>query len=666
MTNDELLALLEGEERDAAYWSEIQDDRTKAMDYYLSRPYGNEVEGRSAVVTSEVRDTVEWALPALLRIFTSSDKAVQFDPQGPEDEEGAKQATDAANYVFYRQNNGFLVLYSMFKDALLQKTGAVKWWWDKKVTYEPEKYRGLTDDQMSMLLMNEGIQVVAHSAYPDPQAAMMQGMSPSMLHDIDIRIPKDGSKVCIAPIPPEELLVARRHNSVLLADCPYVAHVSRKTLSELREAGFDVSEDDLDDSAWPENSEERQARNDYWDHRSEREDKASRYGWVREEYVLVDYDDDGFAERRKIVRTGTKILLNEECDHIPIGAITPIILTHRFCGMSVADAVMDLQLLSSTIWRQMLDNLYHANNQRVKVLASPDGRVQANVDDVLNSRPGGIIREYTPGAVTPMATPWVGGQAFPMLEYIDQQRVNRSGVNYLSSGLDADTINKTARGATMAQNMMQERIELIARVFAETGVKEIFRGILYLMTRYSTKPLMMRLRNEFVTYDPRSWKTSYDLVANVGLGTGNRDQQLMHLNAMAQSQLAMLQTPFGRLVSPKNAFNVQARIAENAGFNNAAEFWTDPDTAQTGQPGLDPQAMEAVQMLQSQIAQLQQQLADKSVEQQLKAQEVRIKGYAAETDRIEAVPPITAEQVQALVMQTLQQALNSPDPSMPQ
>lgn len=668
MTETELIALLESEERDAALMTTIEEERSTALDYYHGRPYGNEVEGRSQVVSSEVRDTVEWALPALLKIFTSGDQAVEFEPQTAADVEGAEQASAACNYVFYRQNPGFLILYSMFKDALLEKTGAVKWYWDKAEAPTVEKYRGLTDDQLAMLAMGDA-EVIAHSAYP-----AVQGMPSPILHDVDVRILKDASQIRIEPLPPEELRVARRHTSPLLADCPYVAHVTKKTLSELRQAGFDVSADDLGGGdADVEGSSTWLARRDdlYAGGDGDRSDEASREGWVREEYVLVDFDGDGIAERRRIIRTAKRILYNEACEQVQIAAITPVILTHRFYGLSVADTVADLQLLSSTIWRQMLDNLYLANNQRVKVLASPDGRVQANIDDVMSSRVGGIVREYTPNAVTPMVTPWVGGQAFPMLEYIDQKRMNTSGVNYLTSGLNADSINKTARGATLAQNMMQERIELIARVFAETGVKEIFRGILYLMTRHATRQMVFRLRDKFVAYDPRAWKTSYDMTCNVGLGTGNKDQQLMHLQTIAQSQMAMLGTPMASLVSPKNVYNTQAKIAENAGLMAVADFWTDPDQGHgqgQGQPGLDPQAMQAIQMLQGQIADLQRQLQDKQADRELKEREIDIKAYSAETDRIEAVPPITPGQVQALVMQTLQQVSRSPDiaPAQPE
>lgn len=638
MTDDDLKTFLDSEEKAAVgyAWGELSRQRALAMDYYNGEPFGNEAElieaNRSTVVSSHVADSINAALPSLIRVFAQTDKIVEFEGQGNDDAEGAKQATETCNYVFWRQNNGFIILYSWFLDALLQKNGSVKWYWEKKVSKKREKYQGLSMDQLTMLLSGpDQVEVLSQESYPDPNVAVSDGAPPMMLFDVEVEITETDGKCCIYPIPPEELLVSKRHNSILLDDCPYVAHICKKTLSDLRDMGYEFTDEDVlgDAASWLDEAPEKIAR----EARNEAEfsnvshanakDPSSRETWVREAYVLVDADGDGIAERRRIVRAGNAILYNELCDHVQIASITPKLIAHKFHGISMAEDAMDLQLLGSTLWRSMIDNMFAANNTGHIVLASDDGRVQANIDDLLTSRPNRIIREYTPGAVRPEAIPYVAQHTFPMLEYIDQQRMNRTGVDNFSSGLDADAINKTARGAVLAQNKQQEKIELIARVFAETGVKALFKGILHMLTKYNTKPMTYRLLDKYVTVDPRAWKTSYDMSISVGLGTGNKDQQLMHLQTIVAAQAqAVAAGGMGLLVTPKNIFNAQAKICENAGFKNPAEFWTDPGDRMPEPPQAQPDPV-------------------KMKELEIKEREAGIKEYQATTERTKADAEIT-------------------------
>lgn len=639
MSEIELLTFLNENERQAlgyVWGGQLSYERALAQKYYFAEPYGNEVEGRSQVVSTEVFDTVEWMLPSLVRVFASTDKSVEFTPTRKEDVDAAQQATDSCNYVYWKQNDGFLNTYTWFKDALLQKNGAVKWYWEKKVQTKRERYQGLTLEQIQMHLLKPNIQIVAQQSYPDPvaqqdprmAAAVGMGMAQwPMVYDVEIAITDDYGRVCIVPIPPEELIITRDHNSLMLDDCPFVEHICKKTVSELRDEGYEFDDDEaMGDSPYniemaPEKIERRKLNEDSVVepmNMYSSTDKSQRVVWVRETYCLVDFDGDGIAERRRIIRAGNKIFENDYCDGVQIAAITPNIITHRFFGMSVAEMVMDLQLLKSTLWRSMVDNLFHANNQGHIVLASQDGRVQANIDDLLNSRPGRVIREYSPNAVRQEATPWVAHQAFPMMEYIDQQRQNRTGANNLTSGLEADSLNKTARGAVLAQNKMQEKIELIARIFAECGMKPLFRGIMQMLAKYQSRPLMFRLRNEFVSYDPRQWSTQYDMSINVGLGTGNKDQQLMHLANIFQQQMGIAASPFGQfLVTPQNLYATLTKIVENAGFTNVEEFWTKPPE---GQMPPQPPAPDPV-----------------------KVGELKVKQFDAQTKRIDVIGGLQAD-----------------------
>ena len=472
--NETLPGIIESEiARSLGQWDgTLSISRTQEFDYYYGRPFGNEIEGESQVVSTDVADTVEGILPIILNIFTSSDDAVRFDPNGPEDEDQAAQQTEVANYVFYRQNNGFLVLYEWFKDALIQKNGIVKYWWEDKQEKTKEEYQGLSEGEYRMLMRGEGyveIEELEHKVYDDPaaieartimgervaqapeqvrgqlQAALAQQPIPQ-LHDVKVRVVKDASKICIETVPPEEFGISANHNHVSIQDAPFCYHRSRKSTSYLRQIGCpEEIIANLAPANEPDITPEALARDRYTDmawREGSGQDQIEKEVWVTDCFIRCDVDGDGIAELRHIIMPGRTIWINEETDHINFAAITPIIMPHRWVGRSVSELIMDIQFTKSVLWRQMLNNLYLTNNPRKAVLASAGGIVQANLDDLLTSRPGGIMREYVPNAIRNEEVPFVAGAAFPMLEYMDGMKETRTGVTRYSQGTDADSLNK--------------------------------------------------------------------------------------------------------------------------------------------------------------------------------------------------------------------------------
>lgn len=332
MDKTALKSIVDREISDAAGYigGDLSSQRSQALDYYLGEPFGNEVEGRSQVVSRDVADTIEWIKPSLLKTFAASDQAVRFDPEGPEDEEQADQETDYCNYVFYKENEGFLILYSWITDALLQKNGVVKVYWDETKETTREAYRGLDEDEFLQLSSDPELDPVEHSEETVGEEVMTEvGIvrQVSTLHDVVFRRTRKRGKVTIDPVPPEEFLVARSHNSLSLKDCPFVAHKVERTFSQLIEMGYDRSlvESLPADSDVPDNDEEI-ARRHLSDESTpdQRADKSMRKVKVYECYIRVDYDDDGIAELRKVTYAGKEILDNEEVDRIPFEAITPV------------------------------------------------------------------------------------------------------------------------------------------------------------------------------------------------------------------------------------------------------------------------------------------------------------------------------------------------------
>lgn len=593
MTETDLLRFLQTEESNADTWDEkTRQDRVKSVRSYLRRPYGTEQDGRSQVVASDVFDAVEGMLPDLVDMFVSSDKAVVFDPEGPEDEEAAEQVTKACNHVFYRQNNGFLTLYQAGKDALMLRTGGVKWWWEEKRTPEWTTYRAVSEMQLAAhLTANPDAEVVSRDEYTpseeEMQKAQAAGIEVPPLYTVRLKTVKKKGRVRVEAIPPDEIQISRRHTSLLMDECLYVAHVCERSLSDIRELGFRVSIEDIkasrSDSAESDLEALRDQYGDNWRDRNDL-DEASMLGWLREEYVLLDFDGDGIAERRRIVRLGNRILENVEVSHVPLAIWTPYILTHRWEGLSVADLVDDFQRIRTEIWRAQLDNLDLANNQETVVTVNSQGEPQADIDDLLNRRPGGIIREKIQGAVRPYVERWQGIEAMPMLESLEVAKENRTGFTRYSSGLDSDSLNKTATGVTKIMNASQKRMKLMARIMAEALVAPMFRGIFKTLSDYCMEKLSMKLTNGFVQYDPQEWRDAYNMSINVGIGTGDTFQQQQMLMQLAGVQFTLLQSPLARLVDPQNVYNLHARLVESAGFKNPSEFLTDPKTLPPPQP----------------------------------------------------------------------------------
>jgi hypothetical protein len=598
LTDSEIRALLEAEIRGAAGYSssELSDQRRQAIDAYHGQPYGNEVEGRSSYVSHDVADTIEWIMPSLMRVFTGGDTIVRFEPQGPEDEQAAQQATDYVNYIFQKKNPGFEILYTWFKDALISKNGFVKVYWEEYTDYKTETYDALTDDEFAFILKDvseEGI--LEHTAYPGPMG---------IVHAVKIRKQAKSGKVCIVPVPPEEVLV-NKNPIAPFAKNRFRAHRRRVTVGELIEMGLISDPSEVPADTDGENFNEEHIARFAFDEtdtsqQNETSDPLSREVWLSECYRKIDVDGDGIAEERTVLMAGNKILQNVEGYSASLISITPIPMPHKLFGMSYSDVVADLQLLKTTLIRQILDNIYLANNGRYMAL---DGMV--NIDDLLTSRPGGIVRVKTFDAVKPMQPPLLGAPAFNLLEYIDTIKENRTGVTRYNQGLDADSLNKTATGISQIMSASQSRVELIARVFAETGVKDLFYAILENVQKHQDHAQVIRLRNEWVNMDPREWNSRFDLSVTVGLGTGSKEMQLAALTEESQFQLAAMQAGLP-IVLPENVYNLRMKALEAKNIKGGDLFYTHPkDFPQPQGQQPDPKMLEVQAGIQADQAKLQ-------------------------------------------------------------
>lgn len=584
----------------------LSGERQRALDYYTGKNLWASKPGQSSVVTRETLETIEWLLPQIIKVFASTDEIVKFEPQGQEDEQAAEQATDFINYIWSRDNPGFLTLHNWAKDSLIGGLGVIKIWWEDETRYRHADLGGLSEMQVTMLTQDAHAQITASTPVQGPPGPDGQ---PTTLYDIRLTYAEPDGRVCIEAVPPEEYLF----NPNVKSDTdPGQGHRRRISQSDLIDAGFDAGlVDDLPtadpDDEWGERSH-RLSPSALEDPNRDSRDRASRLIEVTEWYTKIDVNGDGRTEWAKVTLGGTndgKVLNVEEVDGPPFAVLTPLLMPHRLNGLSISDLVKDLQEIKTSITRQMLNSLYLANKPRTWAV---DGQV--NLQELLNSEAGGVVRVKAPGMIGELNSTFVGQAAFPMLEYIDRVLEGRSGVSKLSQGIDADVLKggaaaaQTATGVAALQSAAQQRVELVCRVFAETGIKRAFKLILELVTRYQQSARVIRLRNQWVPMDPRSWNSEMDLVTEVGLGTGNKVEQLGYLTQVLQGQKELLAMGGLGLVSPKELYNTYAKLVQLSGLKSVDSYFLDP-AKQPPTPPQPPPPDPNVMMLQMQ-AQIEQ------------------------------------------------------------
>lgn len=609
LTDEQIVSLVNAEFDEAlgASDGEISLERAKAWGYYLRKPFGDEEEGSSQVVTSDVADVVDGIMPSLLRLFTTADNLVSFDAVGPEDEERAQQESDYVNYVFFKRNPSFEILFFWMFDALVQKNGIVKAWWDESEEVTEEAYEGLSNDDLLELLDDDELEPIEQDEREaetvDPQTGEIVR---AIVHDVRFRRVSKGGRVRIECVPPEEYRISADARSLDPSKARMVGHEREVTRDELIAMGFDrelveslPAEDDVIDTP------EKEARRDKSDDirvSTKARDKSQDRIRLREAYIKVDADGDGRSELLQVFTAGDRLLSKEPVDRQPFHVICPHPLPHKHFGLSTAEKVMDIQRVNSALLRQTLDNLYHTNRPGHAVWEH--GMTENTMDDLLTTRVGRVARFARPvnESYAPMTVPFTAGASFPMLEYFDKLKRDRTGISSDSQGLSPEAL-KNIQTTVLAQatDLSKMKIEAIARIFAETGIKSLFLHIHELLLKHQEKAELVKLRGVWVPVNPQEWRTRRDMTVNIGLGIGTREQNLVHLNAIWEKQAQMVQAGGMNLtVTPRNIYNTAAEIVKNANLKNPAMFFTDP-----GDQRAPPPPDEQIQ-LQQQAMQLEE------------------------------------------------------------
>jgi hypothetical protein len=501
LSDKEILNILAQELQNASGGNEtdfIESNREQALAYYLGQPNGKEQTGRSAVTSTDVADAIEWIKPQIIKAFTQNSEVVTFDPVSEQDEDQAELESEMVYSCLMKENNGFIAIHEFVQDALLQKNGIFKVWYDDQKEKKIEEYTGITQEQLMLLMqdqnleiseLTESIKVVDDSGVESLVAVDDAAKYISGQRSIDVKLIRhvDLGQVRVECIPPEEFRVNRQHNSLCLQEARFTCHTVLKTKSQLIEDGYLKSLVDSipTDGDYDDDRDYRHYMQDEaaYPQRSVSADPSQHMVDVVEAFLWIDVDGDGVAQLTKITAAGgdnpTVLLDMEPVEEVPFFSSAAILMSHKFFGLSVFDRLKEIQDQKTALWRNMMDNLYLQNNAKTEVVTG-----QVNIDDLLVSRPGGIVRVKAPGMMREVKAPPIGGDAYQMMTYLDEVRAGRSGVTPEGAAQNYKIGSETAHGVERLMTAREELVGLMVRIIAETGLKPLCMRIRDLMRRH--------------------------------------------------------------------------------------------------------------------------------------------------------------------------------------
>lgn len=595
--------------------------RVGFLDRYLGEKYGDEVDGRSQVVTSEVFDVVESITAEMMDVLTGADRIVTFRPRGPEDEEAAEDETDACNAVFWERNPGFENLQTWVKAGLIEQVGYVRSGWSEIRDIEIEEFRDVPAEAVALYVMQREAEQDVESV----ELLMAEQGEDGLVH-FKAKVTRKQFIYDIDPLPQDQVLITPRWRKQSLQDCPFVAiKDDTKTRSDLIAMGF--HREDVDELCEGGDNDARFEAED------NTEQTDSRKITIYETYVLWDIDGDGIDERLrcwvasdkgKLLRWDDGSDASEEVDSVPVFAWTPILVPHRHAGRGVAEITDDIQRQNTVLMRSLFDSIYATIYPRPEV--ATDGATPDTWADLARPDHGAPIRVKTSGTIQWQKAPSILGDLLPVMGRMDGIKEERTGVSKLAQGLDKDTLNKTAAGQAVLMSQSQKRIKLIARNMAEYGLKDLFVGMHRDLRKGNWPSVAYRRANGWKEAVPQQWPARSDMAVSIGTGNGDRAEKQQTLMMVIDAQRELLAAG-SMMVDEANLYASIDRLVRMGGFPTAAPFFLDPNSDEYKQkaqekarePG-EPDAMTLAAQAEMRKAEAEM------VKAQVKAKEITQKG----------------------------------------
>jgi hypothetical protein len=609
LTDEDILSIINNELSMVNITVQTPQDLIDPLNYYLGNPTGTEIEGRSSLISTDVADAIEWIIPQIMKSFTQNNEVVIFDPIGPDDEKQAELESEFVYDILMKQNDGFVLIHQFVKDALMQRNGILKAYYEDEEEVTTENYTGLVQEQLQMLVADKTVEILELSEVQeyDPSS------QPISTYNVKIKITNTNRKICIDPVPPEQFRVSNQHNSINLNKARFTSHIVTKSVSDLIEEGYDpeivqnLAQADLLRSSYRFGAQHENTLIPA----TFTEDISSKLVDVCECFLKLDMDGDGIATLMKVTvgnsMPPTVVLSKEEVDDNPWIACTAIIMSHKFKGLSIYDRLKQIQDNKTALLRNIMDNVYLQNNQRNIIIEG-----QVNIDDMLVSRPGGIIRAKRLDAITPLQTPLLGDAGLNMMNYLDGIRAGRVGVSSEGNASPQD-IGVSSIGSEGVERLMtakEELVGLIIRVIAETGIKPLCIKLRDLAVKHLDVAQDFKFRGEWVQVNPSSWKPRQKTTVRVGTGTGDHKAQLAAVTQIAMMQKEIMQMPGQALCNPTKIYSALDDLCKFSGLKGATRYFVDPGSPE-GQ-----QASQQAQQSQQEAGKKQDAMTQEQMRQQ--------------------------------------------------
>tara|TARA_Y100000310_G_scaffold345726_1_gene468885 strand:- start:5835 stop:7823 length:1989 start_codon:yes stop_codon:yes gene_type:complete len=599
MTESQLLGIVNQAKNDAVRnQGEYVKQNEKFLRYYLGLPFGDENEGQSQVVSTDAQDVVESDMPSLVRVFLGAQDVLSFKPNGAKDQKEADEKTKYINWIINHQKpSSFKIIHDWMKGALIQKMSAVKFEYVEEEKVREVEFEDLADEEAAELLLE-------YANDPDIEYEILgQDRDESGIY-LKIKYTQQDKFFRVRNIPNEQFIISR--NAPSKDEAEIVGDVSYISRGQLISLGYD--EDLVRSLPSNSDSDDEQSGLPAIRHKDEGGSDVSEdiQHWASEEievydlYVLVDFDGDGIPERRHIVLAGNKILDNDPFDLVPYGLLSAVLMPNSAIGRSRVELTTQTQRVKSVLYRQMLDNIYRVNGGRVVV-----NEDVTNIDDLLVQRPNGIVR--TSGephsAVAQLETPYIGQQALQVLQYVDSTRAQSTGQYLTNQALDSDQLHKeTATRFEGIKDAGAAKVELIARNFAETGFRELFEGLAWLVSHFQDSKQEIQVLGKPMTVNPKMWRHTQYIESNVGLAAGDNADTIQNMSGVYAIQQSLLQQG-SPLVDSKKIYNSLSRMNEAMGIKGTQLYFNDPEQPDQLLLQQNEQLMGMVEQLQAQVQQ---------------------------------------------------------------
>jgi putative portal protein len=574
-----LLSLVKADIADAeAYQQSIIQPtvRERYNIYYADKEYYSHkfpiLSKTSSLVSTDVADTIEWALPSLMKVFTGSDEVITIQGVTEEDDQNAEVMQSLLVYQLQRQNKFFPILYNWMKDALITGMGIIKCYWERTEGYTPETAQ-LNADALK-LLAQTGVEITS-----------VEG--PDVMGDFTVTW---NSPYYIKNSPKlENILVSEflySPDAKNLEDANFVAHRKKVTMSHLRQkeregiyANVDMVHPDNGPVSWITDQVEDVIGDHYTPLHNNQQDKAREEVTIYECYTKIDFNNDGILEDMIITIAGD-VILRAEPNYMgrhPFFSISPTKDPHRiWVKRSYAELIGELQDMKVALTRQIVQNIALTNDPKM-ILAEDSINISDYIEGrkVIRKKPGSSMGDVAMAMPVNQLSP----QTFQFLEYLEGQKENRTGITRYNQGLDANSLNKTATGISAILGQSAQRLELVARMFAETGISELFRFMVSLNQKFVDQETVVRLTNKQLRISPDDLNGNFDLVVNAGISISTKESTIMTLQTMLT---ALMQTQAAGIpiVTPQNIYNLFKKWIESAGFKNYNDYVTDPAVVQ--------------------------------------------------------------------------------------